>query len=157
ARVDYENAEKAMPYFERVIAEAPDSPLAYAGLAEALLQSEYATGNKALEGRAIMMLAKAEQLDPEQAHVHLMAARLNAFNGRYERAYADSRRAAEIDPTDVEAYIEMGYALALLGRYAEAEAAFQAGIRAQPYYYKPYLDAGLLSYEVGNITKAEDL
>jgi serine/threonine protein kinase/tetratricopeptide (TPR) repeat protein len=155
ARADYENAAEAVPYFERVIAKAPNSALGYAGLAEALLQTQYATGDKSLEGKAVRALLKAEQLDPELSHVHLMAGRLNASNGRYENAIADCRRAAELDPRDSEAYVEMGYALALLGRYQEAEAAFQAAINAEPSYYKPYLDAGLFSYEIRDFGAAE--
>jgi eukaryotic-like serine/threonine-protein kinase len=155
ARVDYENSAQAIPYFERVIAKAPNSALGYAGLAEALLQTQYATGDRSLEGKAVTALAKAEQLDPELPHVHLMAGRLNASNGRYERAIADCRRAAELDPHDSEAYIEIGYALGLLGRYKEAEAAFQSAIKAQPTYYKPYLDAGLFSYEIRDFSAAE--
>ena len=155
ARVDYENSARAIPYFESVIAKAPNSALGYAGLAEALLQTIYATGDKSLDGKAVNALAKAEQLDPELPHVHLIAGRLNAANGRYERAIADCRRAAELDPQDCEAYIEIGYALALLGRYHEAEAAFQAAINAQPTYYKPYYDAGLFSYEMRDFAAAE--
>jgi eukaryotic-like serine/threonine-protein kinase len=155
ARVDYENSAQAVPYFERVIAKAPNSALGYAGLAEALLQTIYATGDKSLDGKAVNALAKAEQLDPELPHVHLIAGRLNAANGRYERAIADCRRAAELDPHDCEAYIEIGYALALLGRYQEAEAAFESAINAQPTYYKPYYDAGLLSYEMRDFAAAE--
>jgi len=155
ARVDYENSAQAVPYFERVITKAPNSALGYAGLAEALLQTIYATGDKSLDGKAVTALAKAEQLDPELPHVHLIAGRLNAANGRYERAIADCRRAAELDPHDCEAYIEIGYALALLGRYQEAQAAFQSAINAQPTYYKPYYDAGLLGYEMRDFATAE--
>src|SRR5262249_7703284 len=81
--------------------------------------------------------------------------RLNAANGRYERAIADCRRAAELDPHDAEPYIEIGYALALLHRYQEAGAAVQSAINAQPTYYKPYLDAGLFSYEMRDLSAAE--
>lgn len=155
ARVDYENAAQAVPYFERVIAKAPNSALGYTGLAEALLQTMYATGDKSLDGKAVLALVKAEQLEPDLADVHLIAGRLNAAVGRYERAIADCRRAAELAPLDAEAYIEIGYALALLGRLQEAEASFQSAIDAQPTYFKSYLDAGLLDYERGDFPKAE--
>jgi tetratricopeptide (TPR) repeat protein len=155
ARVDYEQAARAIPFFERVIAAAPGSALGYAGLAEALLGASKRSGDKSLDGRAITALAKAEQLDPELAPVRLMAGRLSAAAGFYERALADCQRAAELAPNDSEAFISMGYLLFLLKRPQESEAAFLAAFRAEPGYYKPYLDAGLLYYELRNFAAAE--
>ena len=155
ARVDYENAAKAIPHFERVIAAAPNESLGYAGLAEALLGQQYITGDRSFEGKAVTALAKAEQLDPDNAHVFLMSGRLNAFAGKYERALVDFRRAAEIDPNDAQAFIGMGYALLYLGRYPEVEAAFQSAFAAQPGYYKPHLEAGIAYWERSRPADAE--
>lgn len=155
ARVDYQDAGKAIPFFERVIQAAPNEALGYAGLAEALLGAQYASGDQSLSGRAQAALAKAEQLDPAQPQVHLMAGRLNAAAGWYERAAADFRRAADFDPSDPQAFIGIGYALFYPGRYQEAEAAFKAAIAAQPGYYKPHLEAGIFYYELRNLGEAE--
>ncbi len=155
ARVDYENAAKAIPHFERVIAAAPNESLGYAGLAEALLGQQYITGDRSFEGKAVTALAKAEQLDPDNAHVFLMSGRLNAFAGKYERALVDFRRASELDPNDAQAFIGMGYALLYLGRYPEVEAAFQSAFAAQPGYYKPHLEAGIAYWERSRPADAE--
>lgn len=155
ARVDYEHAAQAIPLFERVIAAAPQESLGYAGLAEALLGASYVTGDQSLTGQALTALAKAEQLDPDSAHVHLMSGRLNAAAGLWERALADFRRAAELEPHDAQAFIGIGYALLYPGRYEEAEAAFQAAFAAQPGYYKPHLEAGIFYWEISKPQDAE--
>ena len=155
ARVDYENAAKAVPYFEKVIAAAPDSALGYAGMGEALLGVRNATGDKSLEGRVQAALARAEQLGPDLASVRLIAGRLNLAAGWYERAIVDLQRAAELAPNDSQAFISMGNALYYVNRMKESEAAFRAAFAAQPGYYKPYLDAGLFYWENKDFAKAE--
>ncbi len=156
ARVDYENAPKAIPLFEKVIAAAPDSALGYAGLAEALQIARYTiTRDKSLEGRALAAIARAEQLDPDLAHVHLVAGRLSFAGGNYERALASYRRAAELGPNDAEPYMEMARALGYLNRLPEAEAAYQTAFAVQPTYYKPYLLAGGHYYELRDFTASE--
>jgi serine/threonine-protein kinase len=154
-RSDFQNAPKAIPYFEKVISAAPNSALAYAGLAEALLGARYALSDKSLEGKAITALAKADQLDPEVAHVRLISGRLNNAGGLYERALADFRRAAELAPNDAEPFIGMAISLYMLNRLPEAEAALRSGIAAEPSNYRPYLDLGQFFYEQRNFPQAE--
>lgn len=155
ARVEYQRVAEAVPFFEAVIRAAPQSALGYAGLAEALLGVRIRTRDQSLDGKAIAALDRAEKLDPDLAHVRLIAARLSAEGQFYERAYADARRAAEIDPTDPEAYIVMAYMLFLLKRTEESEAALQKALAVQPGYYRPFLVAGLFYYEIRNYTEAE--
>lgn len=156
ARVDYENAAKAIPHFERVIEKAPDSALGYAGLADALLSARYSlTLDSGFESRALTALTRAEQLDPESAHVQFISGRLSFTAGHYERAYASYRRASELDPNDAEAYMEMGRALGMVNRLPEAEAAFQKAFAVQPGYYKPHLLAGGFYYAQRNFPAAE--
>ena len=156
ARVDYENAANAVPLFERVIKASPESPLGYAGLAEALLNARYMiTRDKSLEGRAFTAIAQAEQRDPDSAHVHLVAGKLSAAGGNNERALGSYRRASELSPNDAEPYMESARALFMLNRRPEAEAAFQTAVAVQPSYYKPYLLAGGYYYEIRNFNAAE--
>lgn len=154
-RFDDGDPVQAIAYFEKVITQAPDSALGYAGLAEALLEARYVTGNKLLEGKAVTALAKAEQLDPELPQVYLMSGRLDVANGLWERGLAACRRAAELDPNDSEPFIEMATASYLLNQPQEAEAALQAVIARQPGYYNPHLVAGELYYELRNFALAE--
>ncbi|MBS1824412.1 MAG: protein kinase [Acidobacteria bacterium] len=157
ARVDYENAQRAIPYFERVIAAAPDSALGYAGLAEALIGTVYQSGDTSLHTRALAALERAERLDPELAHVHLVRGRLNHFMGQFQRARADFQRAAELDPNDAQALLGIGWELHYLGRNREAETPFRMAMERHPSYYKPYLDAGIFYYELRNFQRAEQL
>ena len=91
-RYDYENAVKAIPYFERVVSAAPQSALGYAGLAEALFGARAVLGDQMVEARASAALTKAEQLEPDSAHVHFMAGRL-AANGGFWNARSRSSAA----------------------------------------------------------------
>jgi tetratricopeptide (TPR) repeat protein/tRNA A-37 threonylcarbamoyl transferase component Bud32 len=138
----------AIPYFERVIAAAPLSALGHAGLAEALMISGQT-------GRALDALNAAEQLDPESGHVHLIAGRLYARGGQYQRALSEAQRAAELEPGQAEAFIRMAYYHFYLKRPREAEAALNKAIAAQSGYYKSYVDAGLLQFELRNFEGAE--
>lgn len=155
ARVEYERVAEAVPYFEEVIRAAPQSALGYAGLAEAILGVRIRTRDQSLDGKAIAALDRAEKLDPDLAHVRLIAARLSGEGQFYERALADAQRASEIDPADPEAFIIMAYMLFLLKRTKEAEAALHKALSVQPGYYRPFLVAGLYYYEIRNYPEAE--
>ena len=155
ARFDFQNGALAIPFFERVIAEAPGSALGYAGLAEALLSAGNARGDRSQDGRALDAIATAERLDPQSSHVHLIAGRFYTRGGQYQRALAETQLAAELAPHDAEAYIPMAYALFYLRRPREAEAALLAAIQMQPGYYKPHLELGLAYFELRDFPRAE--
>ena len=157
ARADYENAIKAVPFFERVIAGAPDSALGYAGLAEALLMAKEYSHDSSFESRALTALAKAEQLNPDLPHTHFIAARVAASSGFFERALSEYQRVTQLEPDNPEAYIEIGYVLTKLNRLAEAESSYQTAMAVQPSYYKPYLSAGMFYNEQRSHPIAEKL
>lgn len=140
ARFDYDNAAKAVPYFERVIAAAPKSALGYAGLAEAYL----GMGDRALVGKAQAAVDQAESLDPTLAQVYLLKGRLGVKMNWYEAALKDLRKAATLDPHDSEIFIEMAYAHYYLEGEGkrETESALRQAIAVEPDNYKPYVDAG---------------
>ena len=154
-RFDYENAAKAIPYFENVIVAAPNSALGYAGLAEALMGAKYSSNDRSLDGKALTALAKAEQLDPESGHVHFVAGRIASAGSFLERALAEFQRANELQPNDPELSNWVAISLSKLKRMNEAEVAFQNSIAIQPSYYKPYIEAGLFYQEQRRYGDAE--
>ncbi len=154
-RFDYENAAKAIPYFENVIAAAPNSALGYAGLAEALLGAKYSSNDQSLDGKALTALAKAEQLDPESGHVHFVAGKIASAGSFLERALAEFQRANELQPNDPEINNSIAMALSKVNRVAEADVAHQRSIAIQPTYYKPYIDAGMFYQEQRRYGDAE--
>lgn len=155
SRLDYENAQKAIPYFERVVVAAPNSGLGYAGLAEALVNARYVlTRDKTLPGRAQAALTAAEQREPDLPQVYLISGKLNAARWP-ERALTDFRRAAELDQRDPEAFLEIGRLLSEQGRAMEATAAFQAALAVQPGYYKAHLMLGSHYFRMRNYAEAE--
>lgn len=154
-RLDVGNALEAIPIFEKVVAAAPEAALAHAGLAEALLTAQYAKNDPAYQGRALMALARAEQLDPELPQVHSMLGRLHAAGGFWERALAEHRRAAQLDPSNEDSHTQMGYVLAYLGKMPEAGAAFESAVAIQPRSYRTRTALGLYYYEMRRLSEAE--
>ena len=154
-RFDYENAAKAIPYFENVIMAAPNSALGHAGMAEALFGAKYSSNDKSLDGKALTALARAEQLDPESAQVHFVSGRREASGGFWERALAAFQRASELQPNDPEINNWIAIALSKLKRLTEAGVVFQNSIAIHPSYYKPYIDAGMFYQEQRRYDDAE--
>lgn len=155
ARLDVRHSLEAIPLFEKVVEAAPESALAYAGLAEALLNAQYAKNDPSFQGRALNALVKAEQLDPESPQVHAMLGRLHAAGGFWERALAEHQRAAQLDPSTADPHVQMGYANAYLGRMEASEAAFRQAVRIEPRSYRARAAMGLYLYEVRRIDEAE--
>ncbi len=154
-RLDVRHSLEAIPLFEKVVEAAPDSALAHAGLAEALLNAQYAKNDPSYQGRALSALVKAEQLDPESPQVHAMLGRLHAAGGFWERALAEHQRAAQLDPSNADPHVQMGYANAYLGRMERAEAAFERAVQIEPRSYRARTAMGLYYFEVRRMDEAE--
>jgi serine/threonine protein kinase/tetratricopeptide (TPR) repeat protein len=155
AREEYERASSAIPLFQQVVSAAPNSALAHAGLAEALVNTRFVERKPELETPARLALERAEQLDPHLPQVHLMTGRMEMIAGYYERARTSYRRAAEISPNEPQVYISMSYPAYMTNRFDEAEASLNTAIRLNPSYYKPYVDAGFLAQQRRQFSLAE--
>ena len=130
-----ENSEKAAVAFQRAVDLAPDSALAWAGLAGAKIRyagQSRENGPEALaEGRKA--LAKALALDTEVPEVYRVQARL-AFSRDWDWLAAEEaiQKALALRPGDVAALRARANLVATLGRNSEALAIYRDLIVRDP-------------------------
>ncbi len=146
--------DQALSYMERAVAADPDSPLPYAGLAEAQWFKYGTTKDKLWLERAEESVRQAELRDLDLAEVHLIAGLLKANTGFYEQAVRDYERTIELQPNNGDAYRRLGRVYELNNQLDEALAAFQKAVVVQPDYYKPYQDLGAFHFQRGRYSEA---
>ncbi len=109
ARKDYEaglsavrrdsGVDAALQSFGKAVVADPDSPLIYAGLAEAQWFKYYSTDDNVWLDRATESVKQAEKRHSDLPEIHRIAGLLNANAGWYEQATAEYLRAIELDPS----------------------------------------------------------
>jgi eukaryotic-like serine/threonine-protein kinase len=146
--------DAALPLLEHASAADPDSPLTYAGLAEAQQLKFALTRDRVWLDRAAESVRKAQYRDPDLAPVHRVAGLLEYNTGRYEQAAADYRRAIELDPVNADAYRRLGKVYEFNNQLDEALSSYKKATEVQPDYYKPFQDLGAFYYYRSNYSEA---
>jgi len=144
----------ALSSFERAIRADPDSPLGYAGLAEAQWFQFHLTRQRSWLDRSDKSLREAQRRNLDLAQVHRVAGLHLANVGFYEQALAEYRRAIELEPGDAENYRRLGQVYEKDNRKGEALIAYQTGIGRQPDYYRAQVELGAYHYNRGEYTQA---
>lgn len=144
----------ALSSMERAVAADPDSPLTYAGLAEAQWFKYGTTKDRLWRDRAEESVRQAELRNLDLAEVHLIAGLLKANAGFYEQAVRDYERTIELRPNNGDAYRRLGKVYEFNNQLDEALAAFQKAVEVQPEYYKPYQDLGAFHFQRGRYSEA---
>jgi tetratricopeptide (TPR) repeat protein/TolB-like protein len=137
---------EALSSFERAVHADPDSPLAYAGLAEAQWFKYFLTKQRVWMDRSAESAEQAERRNLDLAQVHRVAGLHLANGGYYEQAEAAYRRAIELEPDDAENYRRLGQVFEKNNRKEEALAAFQTAVSLQPNYYRAHIELGAYHY-----------
>lgn len=130
--------DKALPLLERAVAADPDSPLTWAGLAEAQWFQYYITKDQGWLDRTSESLRQAQERNLDLAPVHRAAGLPLANAGHYEQAEAEYLRAIDLEPANGDAYRRLGQVYDNSGRLDEALAAFQKAVEREPGYFKTY-------------------
>jgi tetratricopeptide (TPR) repeat protein len=154
---DVNAGDKAIPFFKKAIELDPRSALAYAGLAEAELWNFDKDGDRKWLDSAGEMIAKARSLNPDSAHVLVVAGWFKRDHGQYEQAIEDLRRATEVEPSNSEAWSRLARVNEAMNRPQDAEATYRKAIAAQPGYYRPYYEFGVFYHLRGQYREAEVL
>jgi tetratricopeptide (TPR) repeat protein len=149
--------DKALPLLENAVAADPDSPLTWAGLAEAQWFKYFITSDPAWLDRTSESLRQAQDRDLDLAPVHRVAGLLRANAGFYEQAEAEYQRAIELDPSNGDAYRRLGQVYERSNRMDQALAAFEKAVEVDPNYFKVYQDLGTFYRQRGNETEAARL
>jgi serine/threonine protein kinase len=134
--------DRALDYLEKAAEEDPDSPLTLAGLAEARWFKFFDSNDLMWLEAAKDAEHRAESRDPDSAAVHKAQGILFNYEGSYNLAEAEYRRAIEIDPdsSDVHRRLAMTYESDRQRDRAEGE--YKEAIAKDPNYYRPYRDFG---------------
>ena len=134
--------DSALASFERAVTADPDSPLTYAGLAEAQWFKYFLTKDQSWLDKATESERQAELRNPDLASVLRIEGVLDANAGRYERAEADYRRAIELEPQNGDAYRRLGQVLEHNNHLDDALAAYRKSLDIDPGYYRTYQAIG---------------
>jgi tetratricopeptide (TPR) repeat protein len=148
--------DDAIGSLERATALDPQSPLAWAALAEAYYLKSTLTSEARYLDLAVGAARRAESLNPDAAPVCRIAGILRMESGKYAQAVGDFRRAIELDPSDPNAYTGLARAQHALGQDQEVIQALLKAIEVGPRYFKAYRQLGGVYYDLGDFTKAAE-
>ena len=146
--------DKALPLLESAVAADPDSPLTWAGLAEAQWFKYFITNDPAWLDRTSESLRQAEDRNLDLAPVHRVAGLLRANAGFYEQAEAEYQRAIELEPSNGDAYRRLGQVYERNNQLDQAHAALMKAAEVDPNYFKVYQDLGNYYSARGNDREA---
>jgi tetratricopeptide (TPR) repeat protein len=149
--------DKALPLLERAVAADPDSPLTWAGLAEAQWFKYFMTNDPAWLDRTSESLRQAQDRDLDLALVHRVNGLLRANAGFYEQAEAEYRRAIELEPSNGDAYRRLAHVYQHSNQMDQALAALEKAEEVDPSDFKVYQDLGTFYRQQGNLTQAAQL
>jgi eukaryotic-like serine/threonine-protein kinase len=146
--------DKALPLLKSAVADDPDSPLTWAGLAEAQWFKYFITNDPAWLNRTTESLRQAQNRNLDLAPVHRVAGLLQANAGAYERAEVEFQRAIELDPSSGDAYRRLGHVYGRNNRLDEELAAYKKAVELDPNYFKVYQDLGTFYRQRGDLPQA---
>jgi serine/threonine protein kinase/tetratricopeptide (TPR) repeat protein len=129
--------ETAITTLERAVAADPQFAAAQAELAQAYIWKLFlfTPGEKLLEEKAFMAMAKALKLDPNLGAAHLARGRLlwtPANHFPHEQAIQEYRRALTLDPSLDEARNQLALVYSHIGAFEPALAELQKAVTANP-------------------------
>jgi serine/threonine protein kinase/Flp pilus assembly protein TadD len=146
--------DDAVRLLERAVAADPDSPLTYAGLAEARWSEYLLTGEAVWWTRAQESVRQAELRNPDLPEVLIISGLIKADSGFYELATADYQRAIELRPNNGDVYRRLSGIYSRAGEPNEALTAIQKAVQVQPDYFKNHQQLGSLYLRRGSYRDA---
>jgi serine/threonine protein kinase len=147
-------ADEAVKLMEKAVAEDPDSPLVYAGLAEAQWLKHLQSNNTAWPDRVKESVRQAELRNMDLAEVHVISGLVQQTAGAYEPAMAHYQRAIEIQPNNGDAYRRLSAIYNKDGQLNEALAAIQKAVQLEPRDFSNYQQLGAFYVNRGNYQDA---
>jgi serine/threonine-protein kinase len=131
-----------------------DSALIEASLGRAFLYKYQITHDRAWDTRAEEACARALEMDPRSADVHLTLGNVQRVAGRLGDSVRSFRRALKLRPDHPDAIIGLARALESEGKLAEAEQVFLRVMALRPGFWEPYHRLGGLYFSQGRYQQA---
>lgn len=141
-----EDIRKAAEYFGQSVKEDPGFALGYAGLADCyhLLDVNWQLDSVVNNARAVEMVGRALELNPDLAEAHTTRANILLHDFKVEKAEEEFRRAIELEPSYATAHQWYHHLLEAQGRWDEALAEIEKAVDLDP--LSPIINANLATY-----------
>jgi adenylate cyclase len=151
-----EGFRRAVACFEKAIRIDRNYPLAYAGIADALLLSGFYTyeAPQAIRARAKETADLALYLDGGLSEVHSTNGELAIYRGSRQDAEAEFRLSITLNPKNPLAHCWYSNCLSIMGRHYEAMAEMQIALATDPASPLMHYQAGMVFYCAGQFDKA---
>lgn len=154
--------QKAIEYFQQVIAIAPDFAPAYAGMADAYAHMSLSTyfGMPVAKAQELMRPAalKALELDPDLAEAHAAMGIVAARDIDWSRSQREFEVAIASNPSLSQVYTNYSFfTLRPLRKFAEAEQLLKFALKSDPLSLDVWREMGQLYFTVGRYAEAIDL
>ena len=148
------NLTHAIDLLERALAIDDQYALAEASLGEAYWRLYESSHDQILVDSAKQACARAVELDPDLAPVHVTLGLVETGTGQYDEALASFNRALELDPRSAEAYRGLAAAQNRLGMIGEAESTLERAITLRPMDWGGYSHLGAFYVRHGRYDEA---
>jgi tetratricopeptide (TPR) repeat protein len=144
----------AVVLLESAVAADPDSPLIWAGLAEAQWRQYLLNRKTAWREKTKESVRQAELRDLDLPEVHLISGLLKAEASFYELAEADYKRAIELQPNNGDAHRRLGMAYEMNGQLNDSLAELQKAAQVQPDNVRNHRELGTFFTNRGRYEEA---
>jgi serine/threonine protein kinase/tetratricopeptide (TPR) repeat protein len=154
--------QKAIEYFQQVIAMAPEFAPAYAGIADAYAYMSLPTyqGVPINKAQGLMRTAalKALELDPNLAEAHAAMGIVSARDLAWSTSQREFQEAIALNPSLSQVYTNYSFfTLRPLRKFDEAEQLLKIALKSDPLSLDVWREMGQLYFTVGRYDEAIDL
>jgi serine/threonine protein kinase len=134
--------EVALQHFEKAVKEDPDSPLTFAGIAQARWLKFWDTNDPMWLEAAKEAERQAESRDPDSAAVHRIEGLLLNHEGMYRLAESEYSRAVQLEPGNSDGHRWLALTYRTDHQRDRAETEYREAIARDPDYYRAHQDLG---------------
>jgi tetratricopeptide (TPR) repeat protein len=153
---DKRNVEAAIKFYNDALATDPKFALAFAGLADALLQMYRETRERLWADKAVFAAQQGQRLDGGLLEVRIAAGAAYLATGKTQESIVELRRALEIAPNSDEVYRRLAIAYGRLGNNDAAVQMHLKAIEKNPYYWLNHNALGGTYFRIGEYEKAAE-
>ena len=153
SKYTYAFNQNSIAHFETALTIEPEFGLAYAGLADALVQeAHYWNGGR--EAEALQLATRAVELEPERVESHRALGKALAINGEGVAALEAYQAALELDPADWAAALQSANLRFQRLEFEQAEALYLQALEHAPNLDVAMSNLGYLYLKSGDVEAA---